>query len=112
MQNCLENSTSARSDLVGWMASLAAGFSKEMQLEFPVVTFSSWQCKLPSLTVPFQRLVSTVLTADEDQRNLKDVGGLMTIISLLTTHLTPAGPEYEQVFTWVRKLCEEGNVGK
>ena len=53
-----------------------------------------------------------MLTADEDQRNLKDVGGLMTIISLLTTHLTPAGPEYEQVFTWVRKLCEEGNVGK
>ncbi|XP_076434906.1 Fanconi anemia group I protein-like [Babylonia areolata] len=58
----------------------------------------------------FQRLVSTVLSADEDQRHLKDVGNLMTVVSLLTAHLTPAGPQYEQVYTWICKLCEDGNV--
>ena len=59
-----------------------------------------------------QRLVNTVLTADEDQRSLKDVASLMTIISLLTTRLTPSGPQYEQVYAWVRKLCENGNIGE
>ncbi|XP_070212059.1 Fanconi anemia group I protein-like [Littorina saxatilis] len=58
----------------------------------------------------FQRLVNNVLTADEDQRNLKDVGSLMTVVSLLTSHLKPAGADYEQVFTWVKKLCQDGNV--
>nr|KAG5697291.1 hypothetical protein BaRGS_004957 [Batillaria attramentaria] len=47
---------------------------------------------------------------DEDQRHLKDVGSLMSIISQLTTHLTPGGSQYEQVLTWTRKLCVDENL--
>lgn len=51
------------------------------------------------------------MSADDDQRSLKDVGSLLSIISQLTTHLKSGGPEYEQVVTWTRTHCVDGSVG-
>jgi hypothetical protein len=74
------------------------------------ITLSNFTHFIPYLFFP-QRFVSTTLSGDEDSRHLKDVGGLLSIIGILTSHLTPSGPEYEQVFTWVKQLCVDSNLG-
>ncbi|XP_025095765.1 Fanconi anemia group I protein-like isoform X2 [Pomacea canaliculata] len=58
----------------------------------------------------FQRLLNNILSADDDERCLKDIGGLMAIIRLLMVHLKPYDPEYEQVVTWTHKLCVDYNL--
>lgn len=61
---------------------------------------------------PIQRLLNNILSADDDERCLKDIGGLMAIIRLLMVHLKPYDPEYEQVVTWTHKLCVDYNLGR
>lgn len=56
--------------------------------------------------------MNNILSADEEQRSLKDINPLMSIIMQLTAHLQSSGSKYEQVYDWIRKLCTDQVSGK
>ncbi|KAL3863875.1 hypothetical protein ACJMK2_005602 [Sinanodonta woodiana] len=58
----------------------------------------------------FQKLVMNILTADEDDQNLKEASCLLNIISMLVCQLPANSPSYEQVHQWVHKLCLEQTI--
>ncbi|KAK3595809.1 hypothetical protein CHS0354_014625 [Potamilus streckersoni] len=58
----------------------------------------------------FQKLVINILTADEDDQNLKEASCLLNMISILVCQLPANSPSYEQVHHWVHKLCTEQTI--
>lgn len=60
----------------------------------------------------FQKLVTNILNADEDNQNMKDVTLLLNCIFLLCRSMTTECEKFGQVQSWVQKLCTEQNIGK
>ena len=59
----------------------------------------------------FQKLVTNILNAEEDNQNMKDVNSLLNCIFLLSRSMTTDCEKFEQVQSWVQKLCTEKNIG-
>ncbi|KAK2176099.1 hypothetical protein NP493_683g02030 [Ridgeia piscesae] len=55
----------------------------------------------------FQRMVVTTMTADGEDRRLKEAMLLLSTISLLCKQLPPEGAEFGQVLHWTQRLCTE-----
>ncbi|KAI0209686.1 Fanconi anemia group I protein [Lamellibrachia satsuma] len=55
----------------------------------------------------FQRMVLTTISADGEDRRLKESLLLLNMISLLCKQLPPEGAEFAQVLHWTQRLCTE-----
>ncbi|ESO96862.1 hypothetical protein LOTGIDRAFT_115514, partial [Lottia gigantea] len=67
-------------------------------------SYASYYC------ITFQRLVANIISANEDQQNIKEIGALLTIMGQLCKYLPSNTTEYEEVQTWMIKLCTDQTI--
>lgn len=56
-------------------------------------------------------MVMDVLSSEDDDRSVKEVTSLVTIIGSLSRQLSPTSEQFEQVVSWLQKVCAEKSVG-
>ena len=60
----------------------------------------------------FQRLILSVVAADdEEDRSMKEVVTMVSVMAVLSKQLRPEGEQLQQQQGWIQRICAEQNLG-
>lgn len=57
-------------------------------------------------------MVMTIMSSTDEDRSLKEAVSLLNVIGQLAHRLQYDGEEFEQVRSWVHRLCTEQNLSE
>ncbi|XP_048249251.1 Fanconi anemia group I protein-like isoform X2 [Haliotis rufescens] len=82
----------------------------EKDCEGEEVRVSNKPDKIHTHIKALQRLIANILAAEDEAQSWKELISLLTIITQLTKHLPTNSPNYEQVHSWVNKICTDQSI--
>ena len=66
----------------------------------------------PFSKILLQKLVTSILSLGDEDRSMKDVGSLMSVIGLLSRQLSSDNAHGTELQDWLIKICKEQAIGK